>query len=184
RRALPTPGSTTTRCTVPSGKKGSVASSASEAPRMSCGARSWVRSIRRAEGQMESSTPFTMPTKGSRRPKSVVRVMRGGLTVAIDHEVRDQDQRLLVLRVGEGPERVLGALGVLVGPLERVLHPRVVHHQAPDLLQLLGAQRGLLEQGLDPVAIGVGGPLDGGDQGQRALAFLQVGAHRLAQAGL
>src|SRR6266852_2057489 len=190
RRALPTPGSTTARCTVPGCKNGVAASRARPPARMSWRGTSWVRSASRADGQMDSSTPFMIPTKGSRSPKSVVRVIRPGmdlrgagegLAVAIDDEIRDQDQRLLVLRVREGPERVLRALSVLVGPLERVLHARVLAHEPADLLDLLGGERGLLEHGVDPVSVGRPRSLDGGDQGQRALAFLQVGADRLPE---
>src|SRR6266849_10756639 len=165
RRALPTPGSTTARCTVPGGKNGVAASRARPPARMSWGGTSWVRSTSRADGQMDSSTPFMIPTKGSRSPKSVVRVIRPGMripltcplprgergtlgsAVAIDDEIRDQDQRLLVLRAREGPERVLRALSVLVGPLERVLHARMLDHEPADLLDLLGGERGLLEHG-------------------------------------
>ena len=82
---------------------------------------------------------------------------------------------------GNRPERVLGALRVLVGPLERVFDPGVLDHQPADLLDLVGAERGLPEQGLDAVAIRGAGPLDRGDERQRALALLQVGPDRLAE---
>ncbi len=78
RREVPTPGSTTARCTVPAGKNGTAASSARLPASTSWGAISWVRSTSRAEGQMDRTTPFMIPTKGSRSPKSVVRVIRPG----------------------------------------------------------------------------------------------------------
>jgi hypothetical protein len=39
--------------------------------------RSWVRSTNATSGWIERMTPFTLPTDGSRSPKSVVRVMIG-----------------------------------------------------------------------------------------------------------
>src|SRR4026208_875595 len=154
RLAVPTPGSTTARCTVPGGKNGTADSRASAPATMSWGGRSWVRSTSRAEGQIERITPFMIPTKGSRSPKSVVSVTRGaprkpdsGLAVPVDDEIRDQHQRLLVLGIRERAERGLGALRVLVSAVERVLDPRVLDHQPPELLDPAGLERGALQPG-------------------------------------
>src|SRR5260370_16931793 len=65
-----------------------------------------------------------------------------------------------------------------------MLDPGMLDLQAEDLLDLVGAERGLPEQGLNAIAIRGAGPLDGGDERQRALALLQVGPHRLAEARL
>src|SRR5438128_10639879 len=44
---------------------------------MSCGGKSCVRSTMVASGARVRMTPFMVPTYGSERPKSVVRVRRG-----------------------------------------------------------------------------------------------------------
>src|SRR3989442_294770 len=140
---------------------------------------------------MPRITPFMIPTKGSRRPKSVVSVMIGvvpetplPLAIAVHDEVRDQPQRLLVLGVLERAQRLLGGLGVLVGPLERVVGALVLHHQTADLLDLVGVQGMAPEQRLDALALVRGRAPERRDQRQRALAFLEVRPDGLAEAGL
>src|SRR5262245_31942591 len=150
---------------VPGGKNRHADSSERAPSRMSCGPMSWARSTRRASGQMRRITPFTIPTNGSRRPKSLVSVTIGAMAVrsccraarpepassavAVHDEVRDQRQRLLVLRVLERSQRALGALDVLVSSLERVVDPLVFHDQAADLFDLVAIQGMALEQCLD-----------------------------------
>src|SRR2546426_975490 len=124
---------------------------------------------------MPRITPFMIPTKGSRRPKSVVSVMIGvvpetplPLAIAVHDEVRDQPQRLLVLGVLERAQRLLGGLGVLMGPLERVVGALVLHHQTADLLDLVGVQGMAPEQRLDALALVRGRAPERRDQRQQA----------------
>ena len=51
-----------------------------DADAMAWRGRSWVRSTNTASGWIERMTPLTLPTDGSRSPKSVVRVMIGRST--------------------------------------------------------------------------------------------------------
>ena len=62
RRAPPTPGSTTTRCTVPGGNCGAACASANAAAATSWGGMSWVRSTSVASGAIDRITPFIAPT--------------------------------------------------------------------------------------------------------------------------
>src|SRR5262249_37595734 len=117
---------------------------------------------------MPTITPFTMPTKGSRRPKSVVSVMSGRAamtarpwerdrrpsTVAIDDEVGDQRQCLLVFRILERAERVLRPLRIAVGALKRVFDALVLRHEPTDLLDVLRLLRAVLQQQLDTLLLG------------------------------
>src|SRR4030095_2780602 len=175
---------------VPGGKKPTAPSRASWPPRMSWGPISWVRSTRRASGQMPRMTPFMTPTNGSRTPKSVVSVMRRPgmagerLAVPVHHEVRDEDQGLLVVGVGEELAVILGGLRVGMGALERVLHTLVADDQPADLLDVGRLRPRALEHGLDALALGGLRPGEHGDQGQRALALPQIGPDGLAQARL
>ena len=68
RRAVPTPGSTTARCTAPSGRYSIDEASTSAPEWTSWGGISWVRSITRASGQPRAITPWQTPTNPSRRP--------------------------------------------------------------------------------------------------------------------
>src|SRR5919204_2726927 len=150
------------------GKKRQDDSRASAPSTTSCAAISCVRSTMSASRQMPRMTPLTMPTNGSRKPKSVVSVMIGGAmfsallgdsrdavrsAVAVHDEVRDQGQRLLVLGVLERAQRALRGLGVGMRSLERVVDALVLHHQAPDLFDLIGTKRMALEQHLDPLPL-------------------------------
>ena len=81
RRPVPTPGSTTARWTLPSGKSGAAASSRNAARAMCPGGTSCVRSTTCASGQTWYSAPCTTPTNQSCRPKSEVKVMMGRGTV-------------------------------------------------------------------------------------------------------
>src|SRR5438093_3014663 len=102
-------------------------------------------------------------------------------TIAIDDEVRDQRQRVPLLGRRERRQIGLRGLRVLVRPRERVLDPRVVHDAPPDLLDLLGVERGALEEALDPGRLRRGRPLEHGDERQRALPLPEVGADGLAE---
>ena len=137
RRAVPTPGSTTARWTVPAGKNGAAASSASAPSVMSWRSTSWVTSTScrdwRAAWAMPSMTPFISATYASRSPKSVVSVTIpatrvGGASrrspIAIHDEVRDQRQRLALLGRRERLEIGLGRLGEGVRAGARVLRRR------------------------------------------------------------
>ncbi|ANN14480.1 hypothetical protein SD37_01615 [Amycolatopsis orientalis] len=67
RRAVPTPGSTTARCTA-SGRKGAVCASTSAPVLTCCGGISWLTSMIRAEGAIRAITPWQAATKPSLKP--------------------------------------------------------------------------------------------------------------------
>src|SRR5258705_3558215 len=152
---------------------------------------SWLMSTRRASGQIPRMTPFMMPTQGSRVPKSVVRVMTGaGMTpfrtlgVALHHVVGDEEERLLVGAVGESIERLLGAPRIVLGAPQRVFDPPVALDEEADLLDLARLRSVALEHGVDAIRLGRRGALEGRDEGNGALALLEVGAHRRAEPAL
>src|SRR3990170_1680380 len=109
---------------------------------------------------------------------------REDLLVAIHHVVGDEEQRVLVLAVGEGGESLLGAPCVVSRARLRVLDAAVALDQHADLLELARAGGVPLEHGLYPAALGRAGALERRDERQRPLALLQIGAHGLAQAHL
>src|ERR1043166_5391371 len=164
RRAVPTPGSTTARCTVPAGKYGAAASRASAPSVMSWRSTSWVTSTsasgRRAASAMPSMTPFISATYASRSPKSVVSVTRPGTladecsTVAVHHEVGHEGQDLTLLRWGESFQIALGRLHVGVRARAGVLHALVVQHEPPDVLDLGRLQRAPAQQAAHPLGLG------------------------------
>src|SRR5262245_27599766 len=116
---------------------------------------SCVRSTTTAWGHAPRMTPFIVPANESRRPKSVVSVTRGGrdLPVAIDDEVRDEDEGFPIVRGREASEILLGRLGIGVRSLESVLHALVLHHQAPHLVHLVDGRRPPPQHRLDPLAL-------------------------------
>ena len=67
RRRLPTPGSTTARCTA-RGRCGTVWASRVAPPDTSCGATSWLTSSTRTCGASRASTPCTIATNPSASP--------------------------------------------------------------------------------------------------------------------
>jgi len=73
RRSVPTPGSITAMCTEPEGKNGTARHSAMAPWRTSCGGISWEISAICASGAILQMTPFIVPTKPFKFPKSVVR---------------------------------------------------------------------------------------------------------------
>src|SRR5262245_56024311 len=94
-------------------------------------------------------TPFMIATNGSRRPKSVVSVTIGDVvrgwpgpaparrsTVAVDHEIGDERERLPVLGRRERGQRLLGRLRIRVSARERIVDAAVLHDQPADLLDL------------------------------------------------
>src|SRR5438132_676371 len=108
RRAVPTPGSITATWTVPRGKNGAAASSASAPSTTSWRATSWVTStsctVAPAARAIPRIAPFISATYGSRTPKSVVSVMmmsnpsgRRPSAVPIHDEVRHERERLALL---------------------------------------------------------------------------------------
>src|SRR5688572_19743904 len=74
-RSVPAPRSTTARCTVPVGKYCHARASQNPASSGSKAGDSCARSMTFTAGARVWITPFMTPTNGSRRPKSVVRVM-------------------------------------------------------------------------------------------------------------
>src|SRR6266850_3116803 len=96
-------------------------------------------------------------------------------TVAIDHEVGDQRQRVALLRGRKDGEIGLRGLRILVRPGQRVLGAAVVHDAPPDLVDLLGVEGGALEEALDARRVGRRRPGQHGDERQRPLPFPQVG---------
>src|SRR5580700_367098 len=74
-RAVPTPGSTTARCTVPAGKYPNERASQKPASAGQCTTISCVRSTMRAAGKRLRMQPFITPTNGPWWPKSVVIVI-------------------------------------------------------------------------------------------------------------
>src|SRR2546427_1693314 len=181
RRAVPTPGSTTATWIVAAGKHGAAASSASAPPSTSWGAISWVMSTMWTSRAMERIAAFISATYVSRVPKSVVSVMTATSPIAVDDEVRDQGERVPLLRRRERFEVGLRRPRVLVGPGQRVLDTLVVHHEPANLLDLLGVEAGALEEALDARRLGRRRPLEHGDERQRPLPLAEVGADRLAQ---
>src|SRR3989442_1155673 len=64
-------------------------------------------------------------------------------TIAINDEVRDQRQRVQLLRRRERREVGLRSPGVLLRPRKRVLDARVVHDAPPDLVDLVRVEYAL-----------------------------------------
>jgi len=75
---LPTPGSTTTRCTEPELKWRVPANSMNAPAGTSNRGTSWLTSTSTAFGQPASTTPFIAATRGEPEPKSLVKVTTGG----------------------------------------------------------------------------------------------------------
>src|SRR5438552_5551857 len=189
RRSVPTPGSTTARCTVPAGKNGAAASSARAPSVTSCAATSWLTSTSRASRAIPRITPFMAATYGSRVPKSVVSVTMGatspiGSPVAVDHEVGDEGEQLALLRGRKHLQVALGVARVAVGAFQRVLDPVVREDEAPDLLDLRGLQRPTAQEQAHAVGLRLAHALEHGDERQRALALAEVGGDGLAEASL
>src|SRR5207249_236369 len=165
RRAVPTPGSITARCTVPRGKNGAAASSASAPSTTSCRATSWVTSTsctaRPAVRAIPRIAPFISATHGSRTPKSVVSVTmasnpfdRRPSAVPIHDEIRHERERPLALaqvRADGLPEAVLVRHKVerVVRDLERDSDVEAVAGERLDL-----AGREAAEQRANPAARG------------------------------
>src|SRR5438093_3649623 len=103
-------------------------------------------------------------------------------TIAIDDEVRDQRQRVPLLRGRERGEVGLRSPRVLLRPRKRVLDARVVHDAPPDLVDLVRVEGGALEETRDPRRLDRRHPLEHGDERQRPLPLPEVGADRLAKA--
>ncbi len=75
RRSVPTPGSTTAKCTVPCGNHFQLWPSRNRAALSPKAGPSWLISTTFDLGAIPAMTPFMTPTKWSRVPKSVNRVM-------------------------------------------------------------------------------------------------------------
>src|SRR5439155_260958 len=112
RRAVPTPGSITARCTVPRGKNGAAASSASAPSTTSCRATSWVTSTsctaRPAVRAIPRIAPFISATHGSPTPEERADTLRLRQREPLEHH--DQRKRPLALaqvRADGLPEAVL-----------------------------------------------------------------------------
>src|SRR5713101_6246235 len=105
-------------------------------------------------------------------------------TIAINDEVRDQRQRVQLLRRRERREVGLRSPGVLLRPRKRVLDARVVHDAPPDLVDLVRVEGGALEEARDPRRLDRRHPLEHGDERQRPLPLPEVGTDRLAKAVL
>src|SRR4029077_3888877 len=78
RRVLPTPGSTTARCTEPPPKCRVPAKTMKAPADTSKRGTSWDTSTIVAFGQPARTTPFIAATRGEPDPKSVVKVTTGG----------------------------------------------------------------------------------------------------------
>src|SRR5947208_11821094 len=171
RRAVPTPGSITARCTVPRGKNGAAASSASAPSTTSCRATSWVTSTsctaRPAVHAIPRIAPFISATHGSRTPKSVVSVTmasnpsdRRPSAVPVHDEIRHERERLALLRRREGLEVGLRGLRIGVGPRARVLDALVLDDQPADLLELRRRVARTPEERADALRLGRRQPLE------------------------
>src|SRR5439155_67716 len=192
RRAVPTPGSITATCTVPRGKNGAAASSASAPSPTSWRATSWVTSTsctaRPAVRAIPRIAPFISATYGSRTPKSVVSVTmasnpsdRRPSAVTIHDEVRHERERLALLRRREDLEVGLRGLRVGVGPRARVLDALVLDDQPADLLEHRRDQARTPEERADALRLGRLEPPERRDQRERPLSLAQVRADRLAE---
>src|SRR6266704_1449805 len=104
----------------------------------------------RSRRRSRRATPRRSPRRPVPPPKSTASLP---LLVPFHDVVGDQEQRLLVLAVGEGGERLLGAGGVVLGSSLRVLDAAVPLYQQADLLELARAGRMALENVLDPVPL-------------------------------
>src|SRR6058998_2814009 len=169
RRAVPTPGSITARCTVPRGKNGAAASSASAPSTTSCRATSWVTSTsctaRPAVRAIPRIAPFISATHGSRTPKSVVSV-----TMASN----PSDRRPSAVPVHDEVRHARA----------RVLDTLVLDDQPADLLDLRRDQARTPEERADTLRLRRREPLEHHDQRKRPLALAQVRADGLPEAVL
>src|SRR5438445_3789831 len=192
RRAVATPGSITATCTVPPGKNGAAASSASAPATTSWRETSWVTSTsctaRPAVRMIPRIAPFISATYGSRRPKSVVSVTmasnpfdRRPSAVPIHDEVRHERERLALLRRREDLEVGLRGPRVGVGPRARVLDALVLDDQPADLLELRRDQGRTREERADALRLRRYQPPEHRDQRECPLSLAQVRADDLAQ---
>src|SRR5216110_48894 len=195
RRAVPTPGSITARCTVPRGKNGAAASSASAPSTTSWRATSWVTSTsctaRPAVRAIPRIAPFISATHGSRTPKSVVSVTmasnpsdRRPSAVPVHDEIRHERERLALLRRWKPLEVGLRGLRVGVCARARVLDTLVLDDQPADLLDLRRDQARTPEERADTLGLRQREPLEHHDQRKRPLALAQVRADGLPEAVL
>src|SRR6266849_2313193 len=161
RRRVPTPGSTTATWIVPWGHTATIACTSRPPSITSWAATSWLTSIKRTVGFRPRMTAFISATYGSRAPKSVVSVMTAATsTIAVDDEVRDQRQRLALVRWPKRPELLLGGLRVSGGAGPRVSDAVVDDHEPADLFQLVLSQRAAAEQRAHGLGLGRGRPLE------------------------
>src|SRR5499426_7113 len=102
-------------------------------------------------------------------------------TIAIDDEVRDQGQRLTLLRRGERLQRGLRRPRVAVRLGQGVLDTLVTDDVAPDLVDLLRVEGVTSEKTLHTLRFGLCRPGEHRDERQGPLPLAQVGADRLAE---